>query len=101
MRSLKLGSGLSGKKKKPFENLPQKRNPMMDQQKRRRRLLFKALILIGFVLLNLVFAFWAFLDGEKINLALVAVSISLMTIAASFLSQRRLVQKGPTPPDPK
>ncbi len=73
----------------------------MDQQKRRRRLLDFALILIGLAILNLVFVFWAYFDGEKINLAVVAMSISLMTVAVSLLTVRKHGQKGPTPPDPK
>ncbi len=74
---------------------------MMDQQKRRRLLLVFALILIGLALLNLVFVFWAFFDGEKINKAVVAMSISLMTVAVSLLTVRKHGRKVPTPHDPK
>ena len=74
---------------------------MMDQQKRRRLLLVFALLMIGLALLNLVFVFWAFFDGEKINKAGIASACSLVTIAVILLSLRMRGQKGATPPDPK
>jgi hypothetical protein len=73
----------------------------VDQQKRRRWLLISVYVLIGGALLNLVFVFWAFFDGEKINKAGIAVACSLVTIAVVNLSLLVREQKGPTPPDPK
>jgi tellurite resistance protein TehA-like permease len=73
----------------------------MDHQKKRRLLLVFALIMIGLALLNLVFIFWAFFDGEKINKAGIAVACSSVTIAVVLLSLRMHEQKGPTPRDPK
>ena len=49
-------------------DVPQKRNPLMDQQKRRSWLLISVFSMIGLALLNLVTSFWGFVyEDEKIK----------------------------------
>ena len=79
----------------------QNRNPKMDQQKKRRRLLISVYVLFGMALLNLVFMFWAFFDGEKLNKGLLAIPCILVAMAVGNLSRLKRLQEGPTPPDPK
>ncbi len=79
----------------------QNRNLMMDQQKKRRRLLISIFVLLGMAILNLVFMFWAFFDGEKLNKGLLAIPCILVALAVGNLSRLKRLQKGPTPPDPK
>jgi uncharacterized membrane protein len=74
---------------------------MMDQERRRRRHLIGALILIGLAVLNVVLLFWAYFDDEKINPSGIAIACILMSLAVVNLSKLKREQKGPTPPDPK
>ena len=76
---------------------------MMDQQKRRRWLLIFGLLMIVLSIMQLVFVFWAFFDGEKLNKAGIAGACSSITIAVVLFSLSLLKHgpKGPTPPDPK
>ena len=73
----------------------------MDQQKKRRRLLISVYVLFGMALLNLVFMFWEFFDGEKLNKGLLAIPCILVAMAVGNLSRLKRLQEGPTPPDPK
>ena len=76
---------------------------MMDQQKRRGWLLIFGFFMIVLAIMQLVFVFWAFFDGEKLNKAGIAGACSSITIAVVLFSLSLLKHgpKGPTPPDPK